>query len=166
MSRALFGGTLLLELHSRELDYDYLVENTSLSSVEEVKDLLFFDMPLTEELAEEIGRAFETSGELWLNLFNDDSCDESLWLGNISFPCALEPDDERNRVEFEIQCGGMEVYARHVTYPLWLRIKQAFKLIFKGIHEVDIIVGYKNVAKLYAWLQEHDHMFLKHWEGE
>ena len=65
--------------------------------------------------------------------------------------CALEPEDERNFLEFVDNAGWLEVYTRHITYLFWLRIRQALRLIFKGYHETDFILCEQDVKRLKAF---------------
>jgi len=70
---------------------------------------------------------------------------------DLKFNCYLE-DDDRNIISFEWCMGCLSIDVKHMVYPFWLRVKYAFRLLFKGWEDVDICITEKEVEMLQDWL--------------
>ena len=75
-------------------------------------------------------------------------------MDTIIFNCTLEPEDIRNTTEIEITQMGLSIFNAHIVYFLRDRIRYAFRLLFKGIDAVDIILSFENTIKLSKFLNE------------
>ena len=73
----------------------------------------------------------------------------------MKFNCGIEPEDERNYVEFNFHPDWFEVIIRHMSYPFWSRLKFAFRMIFKGWDEVEVYITHQQAQQMIDGYQEY-----------